>query len=737
VAQIPADILLRVRAEQAYKEIQKLEREIGKIDAAEGKIPDAITRKYVKLNGVLRKREKDVRDAGLAEKVNTRELKKQTAELAKQQKARRRRRQDALLGGGFPLLFGAGPGQALAGLAGGAVGGFAGGIAAQAAVAGVAQLNKAITETAAVTNSTGAAYDFLSEKQLFSSEETRRLADELAELGRVEELAALATNELVQLIGNQGVQNLQALDSEWRELLSNISKLGFAIAGFISQYLKPVIELLNSVVGSINETNRFNALTSENAEAKAFADALTSQQKFNRRGVRTEGLSAAEIRAETLQKFEIKVDPKSNIPVTDADRDRFAPPKAKTKTGKSDEDRIRERLQLLAIETAAIREQAEIKRQISEARIAEDTARVEQLQTDLKMNQIQEQLAKTLVRTTDERVKQSEILKSQTEAVAAQRASEDKTAERLAQQTQNYQKNIDNLNLQIELASATTREQENQVKLELQLLQLRERNKDLMKEQPKLFAKLEEQTKKLFELQNMGPLQSYIKQTSAALADTEMQMTKIVQTIEGQLASGITNFFTGIIDGSKSAEEAFADMLKGMGQALIQTASQMIAQYIAIGIARAFAGMGGGGGGGGFAGAPQLSNIPRIGYAEGGYVTKPTQAMIGEAGEPEYAIPASKMNSAMSRYNAGMRGDAVIAGASEHGDAEQGAYGSGSGNAPINVNYSGPIMQMNNDKYIKTSELPGIINQSAKAGEARALGRLRTSVGVRRKLGMS
>ena len=41
--------------------------------------------------------------------------------------------------------------------------------------------------------------------------------------------------------------------------------------------------------------------------------------------------------------------------------------------------------------------------------------------------------------------------------------------------------------------------------------------------------------------------------------------------------------------------------------------------------------------------------------------------MIGEAGEPEYAIPASKMSSAMSRYNAGMRGDAVVAGASEHG----------------------------------------------------------------------
>jgi len=734
VAQIPADILLRVRAEQAYKEIQKLEREIGKIDAAERKIPDAIAQKYVKLNGVLRQREKEVRDAGLAERVNTRELKKQTAELAKQQKARRRRRQDALLGGGFPLLFGAGPGQALAGLAGGAIGGFAGGIAAQAAVAGVAQLNDAITETAAVTTSTGAAYDFLTEKQLFSSDETRRLADELAELGRVEELAALATNELVQLIGNQGVQNLQALDSEWQELLSNLSELGLAIAGFISQYLKPVIELLNSVVGNINDTNRLNALTKENPDAAAFYDSIVEQR--NKRGRLTqEGLSPSEARAQTLQKFEIKVDPKSNIPVTDADRDRFAPPKAKTKTGKSDEDRIRERLQLLAIETAAIREQAEIKRQISQARVAEDTARIEELQTALKMNQVQEQLAKTLVRTTDERVKQAEIFKSQTEAVAAQRAAEDKTAERLAQQTQNYQKNIDNLNLQIELASATTREQENQVKLELQLLQLRERNKDLMKEQPELMAKLEQKTRELFELQNMGPLQSYIKQTSAALADTEMQMTKIVQTVEGQLASGITNFFTGIIDGSKSAEQAFADMLKGMGQALIQQAAIMIAQYIAIGIARMFAGMPSMSDGTGIdisnvnpGTVNSLGGLGSIGgryRANGGPVNNASPYIVGERG-PELFVPNSSgtvINNEQSRAQLDMYspGNAV--------DAPTG---------PMNVNmsYSGPTMAFDDKRYLPVEAVPGIIKDAAKQGEQRALSSMRNRVSTRNRVGI-
>ena len=42
--------------------------------------------------------------------------------------------------------------------------------------------------------------------------------------------------------------------------------------------------------------------------------------------------------------------------------------------------------------------------------------------------------------------------------------------------------------------------------------------------------------------------------------------------------------------------------------------------------------------------------------ASGGYVNSPTMGLIGEAGESEYVIPASKMSGAMSRYSAGARG---------------------------------------------------------------------------------
>ena len=64
-------------------------------------------------------------------------------------------------------------------------------------------------------------------------------------------------------------------------------------------------------------------------------------------------------------------------------------------------------------------------------------------------------------------------------------------------------------------------------------------------------------------------------------------------------------------------------------------------------------------------------------YAEGGYVDCPTNAVIGEGGEPEYVIPASKMNSAMQRYGSGMRGSSVIP-----------------DNANVSINYSGSTIDM-------------------------------------------
>ena len=83
------------------------------------------------------------------------------------------------------------------------------------------------------------------------------------------------------------------------------------------------------------------------------------------------------------------------------------------------------------------------------------------------------------------------------------------------------------------------------------------------------------------------------------------------------------------------------------------------------------------------------------GYAEGGYVTGPQQAIIGEGGEPEYIIPASKMDGAMQRYSAGMRGSSMIPSSAE-----------------VSVNYNGSTVDMGGTSYINKGDVTGIVSQA-------------------------
>lgn len=192
-----------------------------------------------------------------------------------------------------------------------------------------------------------------------------------------------------------------------------------------------------------------------------------------------------------------------------------------------------------------------------------------------------------------------------------------------------------------------------------------------------------------------------------------------------------------VVAGTKSAEEAFADFLNTLADQLIQTAATMIAQYIAIGIAKAFAF--GGSPGQGFAANPTGVNTgnmtgffnPKL-FAEGGFVTGPQPAVVGEGGEPEYIIPASKMSGAMARYSAGTRGEAVIDGSSGEGIGG----GVAVADQPMSINISGGVTQMGGENYIRQDQLPSIITQAGKAGEARALRRLRQSPSTRRNIGL-
>ena len=106
-------------------------------------------------------------------------------------------------------------------------------------------------------------------------------------------------------------------------------------------------------------------------------------------------------------------------------------------------------------------------------------------------------------------------------------------------------------------------------------------------------------------------------------------------------------------------------------------------------------------------------NVP---FAEGGYVTRPTQAMIGEGGEPEYVIPSSKMDAAMRNYSAGRRGDAVLSMATPQ----------------INLT-TGPVMQMNGTDYVTKADMTRAMSSAVN----QTIQTITSNPGLRRRMGVA
>ena len=223
--------------------------------------------------------------------------------------------------------------------------------------------------------------------------------------------------------------------------------------------------------------------------------------------------------------------------------------------------------------------------------------------------------------------------------------------------------------------------------------------------------------------------------------------------IQNQVAAGATaignafaNSFKAVITGSKSAQEALADMMASVAEHFLDMAAKIIAQQIAMilyGTVMKALGVTLPGGGG-----AQMSNTnyfdpttglgvagPNFGLAEGGYVSGPTNALVGEGGEPEYIIPESKMRESMARYSRGARGGSVIPESGAGGTNEDGGTAVA---APIDVRYS--IERINNIDYVTNDQfqqgLQQAAAQGAQRGEQNTLKRLQMSGSTRRRLGM-
>jgi hypothetical protein len=174
-------------------------------------------------------------------------------------------------------------------------------------------------------------------------------------------------------------------------------------------------------------------------------------------------------------------------------------------------------------------------------------------------------------------------------------------------------------------------------------------------------------------------------------------------TALSNVTGGITRLWTGMVDGIKGALRGMLQFAANALNGVIGAINRVIQ---GINVARAAVKM---------SALGQMSYIQVPAFAEGGVVNRPTLAMVGEGGQAEYIIPASKMAAASANYLGGSRGASVITGGGSKGTA-----------APqINIQ-TGPVMQTaDGQQWVSLADLERAQRQTVAA----VMGQLRTPAG--------
>ena len=200
------------------------------------------------------------------------------------------------------------------------------------------------------------------------------------------------------------------------------------------------------------------------------------------------------------------------------------------------------------------------------------------------------------------------------------------------------------------------------------------------------------------------------------IADLEKQAELIqkqrqfYEQVGATIQSGIVNGIMSALDGSKSLSESLSGLLKQVGGMFLNVGIGALGQSMGI---------------------PGFKP-----FAQGGYVSGPTTALVGEGGQGEYIIPENRMRESMARYSRGARGSAVVPEAGASGTSGEG--GGTAVAAPIDVRFS--VERINNVDYVTAEEFQAGMQQAASQGAERgqqlALTRLQQSPAVRRRLGL-
>ena len=622
-----------------------------RVDAAEEmseELRDQI-RQNEKIINQNKTKKKGAEDEGKAAKKTRRTRKEMIGDAA----------QGAILGGGFPLLFGGPSFSAAGGLIGGGAGGalfgqkasFAGGIAGSvlltpldAAVDAAVELGKALEDP---TKNAERLIELLP----LSGTKTKGLIRELQDLGLNSTASAVAVETLGEEIGDFGIKDIEKFKEKNDEFANEVKKLRLALAALASSKLVGFLTFLTQAVnlfnrgggvgqggGMMGRAAGFAIAQGEMADEGALGGTGAPPAKPDKPLPTKQQIDFAE-RAKKIREAEIMLaglEVKIEQDRFSLIRGQFEVEQSKIALGQANIKLAKADLELANAQTGADKKRLGLKRALAEAAFLEAKAAKENAELLARQQQASAELG---IRQFLQGIQLSEM--QQRIATDRQVRATSPFAKSASLSDPFFGKGTELQNEQAIRYTETLRVLKEQIAENNLNIKM---GTDLSDAESKALVRkgiLLERELRLFE--ELQPAKD-----KAALAQVRFAeaMALTVPVTDSLLDSLIA-----VVEGTKTAEQAFADFLRSIASMLMDAAKQMIAQYIAIGIARTFAGL------------PSMSSGQSIdisavdagtvnslgglnfgGYMADGGRTSPGNAyIVGERG-PELFVPGAQGN---------------------------------------------------------------------------------------------
>lgn len=620
------------------------------------------------------------------------------------------RLENIALGVGFPLLFGGGAGEVLGSLAGSFVGTGFGGQIFGGAIGGI--LDDFITKTGelgAALNPATADIEKLVEAVGGVTTAAGAYIAELEKLERSQEALAVATAELENLVGVQGVEALKQFGDDSTKLQTVFSQA--------------MTQMQAGVANLINSTGILKALTDGIESGVLLQQALQSQDPRQRALAeqRRQAGGAAFLGARPEEYFEAERQLIENQRLINAEKDAQYRKQKEILTAEQEQVEILKKTKELASEIKTsyneILNEAKKRIQIEQAAVDRGSAIAKaRYEAELAINEVQSQRlqrAYDLATTEQQRydiaialfntqVKQATIeYQQQLESIAAEerKLQLELTGLLLAQ---------DKIKLKADEARLNAQATSDGKELEARLNAIDKTTNDYLSTNKDVVDQVGKQ------LEAQREIAEYQKITAAAqlegkiiAAQTALEQKLVSDEIgmSQQAATKLSNALANGVITSQQMASTMSSVAVQAGNAAVQI-NRALNTQIALNAAQAAirtvvkqtgssyeATYDYGDGSTGYAKI-------QAHYASGGFVNKATRALIGEAG-PEYVVPARKARAFSMRYLAGARGESALA---TNGRVGGNSVSVGGNSVSVNIQ-TGPVMQQDGVNYITVADL--------------------------------